>query len=247
MTDSVSANLAGDRLSTKRGIAAVIPAFNEEKTIGEVVSSMAAACDEVIVVDDGSNDDTARIAHQAGATVVSHGRNMGYGAAISTGFQCLRALDHGCAVLIDADGQHDAGAVSALAIPVEADIADVVIGSRFLKDLKGVPFHRRLGVRLINSVYNFGCEHKVSDTQCGLRAFSRTAIERIDIESRGMEASIEMLIVARRKGLRIREIPCSVEYNSSDRMILSPAKQGFRLARYAVMARFREMLNPDEV
>ena len=112
-------------------IVAAIPAYNEEKTIAKVVVHAMKYVDKVVVVDDGSTDDTATIAEHLGAHLVRHDGNLGYGAAIRSCFSIARDLNSDALVILDADGQHNADDIPKLLAPIQAGEADIVVGSRF--------------------------------------------------------------------------------------------------------------------
>src|SRR5437879_2030057 len=200
-------------------IIAAIPAYNEGATIGSVVLKARQFASEVVVIDDGSTDDTANTAALAGARVIHHHANMGYGAAIKTCLNHARENGVDILVILDGDGQHRAELIPLVAEPVVKGEADVSIGSRFLnpRGSEGVPRYRRFGIGLITKLTNLGTHHnrKVRDAQSGFRAYSRAAIEAVDPLETNMGASTEILWEADRKGLRIVEVPIVVDYHAS--------------------------------
>ncbi len=127
-----------------------IPAFNEEKTIAKIVIRASAYVDRIVVVDDGSSDDTSLIAERLGAKVIKHVENLGYGAAIRSCFNAGKDADTDILVILDADGQHDPDLIPELIKPIANSDADVVIGSRFLGSESDIPSYRRAGLRLLN-------------------------------------------------------------------------------------------------
>ncbi len=175
--------------------------------------------DEVVVVDDGSTDDTAWVAEEAGATVVRHPTNRGYGAAIRSCFTFAKESSAEIMVILDGDGQHDPAAIPAVAKPIMEDHADISIGSRFFAgaDTSEVPAYRRFGIGVITRLTNLGTKSgaKVHDAQSGFRAYSRKAIELLDPKEADMGASTEILWDANWNGLRIREVPIDVAYPSN--------------------------------
>lgn len=192
---------------------AVIPAWNEEQTIGAVLDGLRSRVDEAIVVDDGSDDRTGEIARARGAVVLRHAVNRGLGAALGTGIAAALARGADAVLTFDADGQHLAEDVPAVLAPVLAGDADVVIGTR-LADPGGMPLLRRLGNRVGNlaTLALFGV--RVSDSQSGFRALSRRAAETIDIRTDRMEVSSEILAETRREDLRLVEVPIHSRYTA---------------------------------
>ena len=198
-----------------------IPAFDEEETVGDVVRAIRAELPEsdLLVVDDGSSDDTARRARRAGAVVAPLPFNLGIGAAIHTGYQY--AWRHGyrfCAHL-DADGQHRPADVRTLLEAVRSDDCDLAIGSRYhtpsTEELAAgyhtssyaPTFLRRLGTALFRHALSFVTRHKFTDTTSGLRAANRAVIEQFADEYAGDYPELESLHRMVRHGLRVREIP----------------------------------------
>ncbi len=192
-------------------VIAIIPAYNEEKVIGEVVERTRGFVDEVIVVNDGSRDRSAEIARARGARVLSHSVNRGLGAAIGTGFAA--ALAHGAdvAITLDADGQHDPSEIPLFVKAIENG-ADVVIGSRMLTRLAGMPFHRKLATFAGNIVTFALFGALVTDSQSGYRGFTRAAMQAIDIKTNRMEVSSEIIHEAHAKKLKLVEVPIKAIY-----------------------------------
>ena len=216
-------------------ITAVIPAYNEERTIGWIVEETRKHVDQVIVVDDGSTDGTGGIAVSAGATVLKHPQKAGYGAALATGFNYVRNNGAGILVVLDADGQHDPGQIPQLVKPIISGKADIVTGSRFIQDglKRQVPVYRRFGIGVVNKAWKFASSDSLTDTQCGFRAYSRRAIEGIDITEAGMSASLEVLDQASDKNLKVVEVPVSVRYGA-DTSTMRPGKHGMELINYII-------------
>src|SRR3989454_4265499 len=226
---------AGQRVATKDepvSLLAAIPAFNEQKTIGSVVLTALRYATKGIVIDDGSEDETASIAQQAGATVIRHPTNRGYGAALRSCFEYARESEFEVLVILDGDGQHRPEMIPQVAAPVDEGRADVSIGSRFLEGNKagGVPGYRRFGIRVITKLTNLGTRHsgKITDAQSGFRAYSRAAIASLDPLETDMGASAEILWDADRKGLRIVEVPITIDYFSAG-STRGPVQHGLRV------------------
>jgi glycosyltransferase involved in cell wall biosynthesis len=191
----------------------IIPAYNEENNIKTIVNAcQLLGYSHIIVVDDGSSDNTAAIAREAGADVVSHIINRGAGAATQTGLEAARLLDADVAVTIDADNQHKPQDIKSLINALAAKRCDVVIGSRFMSRENKVPLIRRLFNRIANIITYFLAGVMLTDSQSGLKAFSRKALETINITSNGFEFSSEIIREAHYYQLTITEVPVSVVY-----------------------------------
>lgn len=190
-----------------------IPAYNEEKNIADIVKKSRQYCNKVIVCDDGSTDNTAKTAREAGAQVISHKKNQGYGAAIITLFDAARNEGASIMITIDGDGQHDPVQIPILINTLQENNVDVVIGSRFLNKSSDTPGYRKRGIKIITSAANFGSDFKVSDSQSGFRAYSKKAIESIHPTETGMAVSTEILLKISNKGLSLAEVPISISYN----------------------------------
>lgn len=202
---------------TPRRTIVAIPCYNEGKTIGSIVLKAKRYVDEVVVIDDGSTDDTAKIAEFAGATVLRHGGNKGYGAAIQSCFQFARDRDVDVMTILDGDGQHDADEIESVMKPVLKEHVDISIGSRFLNgNGQNVPRYRRFGIGVLTSLTNTGAKddnQRVTDGQSGFRAYSRQAIETLDPRDTDMGVSAEILLQGRKHNLLFKETPISVDYN----------------------------------
>ena len=189
---------------------AVIPAFNEETTIAGVLDRVAPEVDTIVVIDDGSCDDTAAVAASHGAVVLRHVINRGLGAALGTGFAFALATGADAAVTLDADGQHDPRDIPRFFQALQDD-ADVVIGSRLLNP-EGMPLQRRIANTLGNLVTFLLFGAWVTDSQSGFRAFNRKALHGIEIRTNRMEVSSEIIAEARRRRLKLVEIPIEAIY-----------------------------------
>jgi len=201
-------------LQTKVRKLALLPAYNEEKTIARVVMLAQKHVDEVVVVDDGSKDMTALIAERVGAKVLSHKRNLGKGAAFSTGFRYARQSEADIVVTLDCDGQHDPNEIPSVMEPILKGEADVVIGSRRLS--KNVPWHRRFGGRILDRATGVSASGSIVDAQSGFRAYSSKALEQVTAAESGMGVDSEVLLRVKEAGLRIREVPIKVSYVGSE-------------------------------
>ena len=192
-----------------------IPAYNEEKNIASIITKLKNITDSIIVCDDGSSDMTSEISKNLGAIVISHKKNMGYGAAIRTIFQKSVELDSDILVTFDADGQHRIDDVNKILQPLKNNEADIVIGSRFLDNESKVPNYRKIGIKVITQVTNASLKKKLTDSQSGFRAYNKQALTQISPSEMGMGISTEILIKASNKGLRIAEIPITILYHDN--------------------------------
>jgi len=195
----------------KRMIAVFIPAYNEEKTIAAVVL-LAKKSGKVFVIDDGSNDRTAELAKEAGAVVARREKNGGYGAAVKSAFVIARRTDADAFVFLDGDLQHDPDEIPVVAAPVLSGKADVCLGSRFLGKTLGAPMGRMEGVKLVNGLSSIRTGKEKLDFECGFRAFSKKAIQKIELAQNGYEACSETVVLALAAGLRVVEVPVTVRY-----------------------------------
>ena len=194
-------------------IAIGLPAYNEEKNIASIIARLEKISDAIIVCNDGSSDLTGEIASKMGAVVVTHERNMGYGAAISSLFLKARSLDVDVLVTFDADGQHDVLDIEKVVAPILENKADLVIGSRFLDDSKdNVPSYRKAGIKIITKLTNTSLKEKISDSQSGFRAYSKQVLSKITPSDHGMGVSSEILLKASNNSFRISEIPIKISY-----------------------------------
>ena len=192
---------------------ACIPAYNEESQIELLIKSAKKFVDSVVVCDDGSTDNTAKIAKDAGAIVIKHETNQGYGAAIISLFDYARKQNAELMITLDGDGQHDPKQIPLLTETLLQNNVDVVIGSRFLDDSTNVPGYRKRGIKIITSAINYGIDVKVSDSQSGFRAYSKNAIDAIHPTEQGMSISTEILLKISNKGLSLAEVPITVSYD----------------------------------
>ncbi|WP_367389469.1 glycosyltransferase family 2 protein [Lewinella sp. LCG006] len=191
----------------------MLPAYNEGKVIAEVIREikMIIEC-PIIVIDDGSTDDTALCARQAGARVISHPINRGAGAACMTGISLARQEGYTCLVFMDADGQHDPKDVDTLVNAQQEQNLDLVIGSRFMQKNEGIPLLRRFFNLLANLLTNSFSTHRYSDTQSGFRLLNQNAIDRLELVQDDFSYCSEMIIQAERAKIRVGECPISVRY-----------------------------------
>ena len=209
----------------KEGAFAILPAYNEQGSIEDVVIKAKEYVEKVIVVDDGSTDETSVIAKLCGAEVIKHEKNMGYGAALQSCFEQARKYDANIMVVFDSDGQHDPSEIPHLLRKIGGG-ADIAIGSRFLNGNTGMPPYRKLGIRVLNMATNVVSGLDVTDTQSGYRAYSKNAIDKISIKGYGMSAGSEILISAKKNDLNIQEVPINCTYDVENPSTFNPLRHG---------------------
>lgn len=224
----------------------IIPALNEEATVGDVVRSVHSQLDaDVLVVDDGSRDETSLRAREAGAMVLSHPFNLGVGAALRSGFRFARAGRYKAVVQVDADGQHDAADVRVLLDRLSTDGADIVIGSRFAGGypVRGI---RRLTMRLLSRVVSRRLGVTVTDTTSGFRAFSDRSVEvfAAGYPTAYLSDTVEALILADAHGFTIVEQPVRMHERQGGRPSAGAIKSVFHLVRLALVLLLHRFRRP---
>lgn len=199
----------------------IVPAFNEESVILKVIDSIPKRIKgleriQILLVDDGSTDNTKILATHTNVMIASHILNRGLGAAIKTGLEWARINNFNLAITFDGDGQHDPSDISKIIKPILENKTDLVIGSRFKKKQK-VPTDRLIinWVANLATFFLFGAFS--TDSQSGLRAFSKKAIREINFRADRMEFSSEILLEAKRHSLRVAEVPIRAIYTSYSR------------------------------
>lgn len=222
---------ATDEIQFKEAVlTVVIPAYNEAKMIADIVSGSLKYADEVIVVDDGSRDNTSFVARAAGARVIRLPKNNGKGVALTLGLKTAAINGADVIVCLDGDGQHDPDEIPRVALPVIRGEADVVVGSRFLDPVgsKEIPGYRQVGQTILTKATNIGSGKgvKITDSQSGFRSLSRNAVLKMELTEEGMGIESEILIDASKLGLRIKEVPITCKYDGLNTSKMAPGKHG---------------------
>ncbi|MFA4983298.1 MAG: glycosyltransferase family 2 protein [Candidatus Micrarchaeia archaeon] len=223
-------------------IAIFIPAYNEERSIG-TVALLAKKYGAVTVVDDGSDDGTAEIARLAGARVVAHKKNRGYGAALKTAVAHAKKTGAEVIVIMDGDFQHDPKEIPVVCEPVLSGRADVCVGSRFLGKTVRAPYYRKTGVIALNALSSLHAGGKQMDYQSGFRALSRRAVEAVEIGEEDYSACSEMIERLVKKGMYAVEMPATIRYFDEPKKTGAVA-HGAGVAKYALgaIARHKPLL-----
>ena len=193
-------------------IVAIIPAYNEEDALANVINNTLQYVDKVIVVNDGSKDNTAEVAENAGAELINHPTNLGKGEALKSGFNAIS--NDSFIITIDGDGQHNPDEIPDLLKPIIDDGADLVNGSRYMNGPEeNTPAYRRVGQKVLDIATNISAGTKVTDSQSGFRAFSPKAKNCFRFKDTGFGIESEMLVDAAEAGLKIVEVPITVRYD----------------------------------
>jgi len=204
-----------------------IPAFNEEKNIAKIIVKLQKIADTIIVCNDGSTDMTKEISEKMGAKVINHPKNLGYGAGIRSIFLEASKIEPDILVTFDADGQHKIEDIQTVIQPILDNEADIVIGSRFLKDEtnKNVPKYRKVGIKVITSITDSVTDLKLTDAQSGFRAYKKNVLKDIIPSDKGMGVSTEILIKASKRKFKVKEVPIEILY-TGDTSTHDPVSHG---------------------
>ncbi|MGD0061000.1 MAG: glycosyltransferase family 2 protein [Verrucomicrobiia bacterium] len=209
---------------------ALIPAYNEAARVGKVVAVAHRHVDEVVVVDDGSTDETVTAAEKAGAKVLRHQQNRGKGAAIATALDYFGRSDAELAVLLDADGQHDPSEIDKFVNAAETDRIDVVVGSR-MGDVRRMPRVRLWTNQFTSWVTSRLAGQRIPDSQCGFRLLRRTVLKDLRPSTARFETETEMLIQASRAGHKIISVPIRTIYEPGRTSRIHPWRDTVRFFR----------------
>ncbi len=226
--------------SLRPKVIVAMSAYDESKYIGSLILQAQQYADEVVVVDDGSSDNTSQIAKLAGATVIRHENNKGKGAAIQTILCEANRKNPDVLVLMDADYQHNPDEIPSLVKAIFGGF-DLVVGSRKIRR-SNIPPYRRVGQTVLLYLTRVLSRKKLSDTESGFRALSRKAISEIRLKETGFAVEAEMVSAATAKGLKVTEVPISIIY-TEDGSTMNPIRHGFGvLNRIMVMISERRPL-----
>jgi glycosyltransferase involved in cell wall biosynthesis len=217
--------------------AAVIPAYQDEKHIGDIVRRTRERLDHVLVVDDGSTDQTAQRAREAGAEVIVHNQNRGKGDAIKTGLAYWSDRAVTWVSLLDSDGQHLPEEIDRfLTAATSSTQSTFLIGNR-MNNLAGMPFLRRVANRYMSKQISRLCGQEIPDTQCGFRMLNRQLVPELLGGGDRFDYDTEVLIVASRKGYRIESVPITTVYTDQVSKI-RPLRDAIRFLK--LMWRYRK-------
>jgi len=214
-------------------ISVVIPAYNEERYLGDVLKAFRELNYryEIIVVDDGSIDETVDVARKGGALVISHPVNMGQWTALRTGFTTALMNGSNIIVTLDSDGQHDPHHIEKLIAPILRDEVDLVIGSRFMdKSVFEMPLYRALGLTFFNWIMEIILKKPLTDCTSGFRAIRADTLRRItNVLRENQYGSLEFLLKISKLGIRMKEIPVPIKHNATSKK--GKLKYGYNLLK----------------
>ena len=204
----------------------VIPAYMEEGRIGRVLNEVRKFCPDVVVIDDGSSDDTSGEAAKAGAVVIRHDVNQGKGVSLNDGFRHAVTSGFQYVITMDADGQHDPADLSAFLDASAVPGVDVLIGNR-MADSGRMPWVRRLTNRFMSRLLSRKMGQRVPDTQCGYRLYRCETLAGVMVKSGRFAAESEILLLLAANGVRIASVPVKVIY-SDERSKINPLRDALR-------------------
>jgi hypothetical protein len=213
---------------------AIVPAYNEEGSLGTVLEEIHAADSEleVVVVNDGSTDATARVAAGAGAAVVTLPFNVGIGGAVQTGYQY--ALEHGfdVAIQVDGDGQHDPREIGQVLEPILDGRADLVVGTRFVEGggYRGTRL-RRVGIRIFAAVVSLLVGQRVSDTTSGFRAVNLKALKLFAAEYPHDYPEVESIVLLSRHRMRMLEVPVQMRVRGKGNSSITAMRSAYYMIK----------------
>ncbi len=202
---------------------ALVPSYNAQNSVGQIVSSIKKINIPVIVVDDGSKDETEKLALQAGAIVLKHRKNEGKGTALRNGFNYIVSdADCEAVITLDSDGQHNPKSIpDFIKKATEDEKIGVVVGNR-METAAGMPLTRILTNKFMSWTISKLCRQKIPDTQCGFRLVKRAVLENIKLKTTNFEIESETLIRASRLGYRIASIPIQSIYDKKVSSRINP-------------------------
>jgi glycosyltransferase involved in cell wall biosynthesis len=212
-------------------VCVIIPTYNESAAIAGLVKAIRSLKLEVVVIDDGSGDNTAQLARDNGAKVLINEVNMGKGACLVKGFNYILERGYDAVVTIDGDGQHLPSEIPDFLRAAEADPGcGIIVGNRMLKRGE-MPFVRVLTNKAMSAFISGICRQRIPDTQCGFRFIRRTVLEKVILKTTKYETESEILVGTARCGLRILSVPITSVYSGSKSNI-NPFVDTLRFIRY---------------
>jgi len=220
--------------ANRANVAALIPAYREEKHIFEVAKRALAQLDHVVILDDGSPDATAAKAREAGAEVIVHEVNRGKGAAIKTGLKALTDRGFQYIQILDGDGQHLPEEIPRFLEEANRSQSHIILGNR-MSDVETMPLVRKMTNRFMSWQISHVCRQNIPDSQCGFRMIHRDLAPSLYCETDAFDYETEMLLIASRAGFKISAVPVSTVYGE-EKSKIRPIRDTIRF--YKLMARY---------
>ena len=210
-------------------ICILIPAHNEARTIADVVRAVKAKGFDAVVVDDGSSDNSAALAKEAGATVLVNFKNQGKGFSLQRGFDYIISRDYDALITMDADGQHAIEDLDGFVALFNAKKPDIICGNR-MTDHEGMPWVRLITNKIMSGLISLVCRQKVYDSQCGYRLIRAEVLRNVQLSSSAFEIESEVLIKSSKKHYRIASVPVKTIYGAE----VSKINPFFDTARFII-------------
>lgn len=214
-------------------ICVIIPTYNESRAIAKLINQISKLRLEVIIIDDGSTDDTVRIAAACGAKVLTNLKNMGKGASLIKGYKFALARGFDAIISMDGDGQHSPDDLSAFMQKAQTSQSALIVGNR-MGMTKGMPALRVITNFLMSKFISLIVKQHIPDTQCGFRLVKKELLARIDLSTSKYETESEVLIKAAHLGFKIESIPVETIY-SGQKSQINPLIDTLRFLRFMVM------------
>ena len=198
-----------------KDIYVIVPAYNEEKVIKEIISNLLKKFSNVIVVDDGSTDGTFNEIKDLDVKILHHEINLGVGAAVHTGWEYVSMIDSAHAVItFDADGQHSVKDAESMAKEVMISDADIIFGTRFPKFARNIPLVKRIVLKIITKITYFMTGVSLSDAHNGLKAFKASALRNLELNFSAYSYESELITQVSKKKLKYTEMPTDIKYTN---------------------------------
>ena len=215
----------------------LIPSYNEAKTIGLIIKEIKDKGLAVVVIDDGSTDETSSVARALGAVVLRHDRNAGKGTSLREGFSYALKGDYDAILIMDGDGQHKTSDIDSLFKKMDDSGADIVIGNR-MSDTALMPLDRKITNRIMSYIISRMCGQDIPDTQCGFKLIKRTVLENLKLESSNFEIESEIVLKANKAHFKIASAPIKTVYMGG-RSNINPVFDTLRFLAFLAKAAFK--------
>jgi len=218
----------------------IIPAYNESRVIGDLVSEIKTAGHDVVVIDDGSSDNTGSIARDRGAHVLGRSENRGKGASLKEGFEYAVTKGYDAVIVMDGDGQHDPKEIGRFLSAARATDADIIVGNR-MGDADSMPWIRKFTNRTLSRFISSVCGQDIPDTQCGYRLIKSRCLREISLVSSKYETESEILMRAcKARRFKIDSIPIKSIYGQETSTI-HPVKDALRFIRLVITMKLERL------